>query len=236
MRIVLASASPRRRELLGQIGLDFEVIVSKVEERATSLKPGCMVEELSRQKAEAVMQALEKTAGETLVIGADTVVVMDGKILGKPASLEDAAGMLRGLSGRTHEVYTGVTLLYRGNKAETVIAGEKGTMADGLGCGAEAGAKAMFGSGSSSADRQIQCKVFHEVTRVTFYPMTEQEISFYVALGEGMDKAGAYGIQGLFARYVKGIEGDYNNVVGLPVGRLCQEAGEWLKDEKSGDI
>lgn len=144
------------------------------------------------------MRVLEKTAGEVLVIGADTVVAVDGQILGKPSDLKDAAGMLRGLSGRTHEVYTGVTLLYRAGGIGTVIGG-------------------------------IRCKVFHEVTRVTFYPMTEQEISFYVSSGDCMDKAGAYGIQGLFARYVKGIEGDYNNVVGLPVGRLYQEAGEWLE-------
>ena len=113
MKIVLASASPRRRELLEQIGLPFEVRVSDVEEKAAVLDPGQLVEELSRQKAEAVLAALEEAAEDTIVIGADTVVALEGHILGKPADSEDAAGMLEGLSGKSHEVYTGVTLLYR---------------------------------------------------------------------------------------------------------------------------
>lgn len=203
MRIVLASASPRRRELLGQIGLEFEVLVSNVEERVTADGPGAMVEELSARKAMAVMGALGRTAEDVLVVGADTVVTLDGRIMGKPSDSGDAAGMLGMLSGRTHEVYTGVALLYRA-------------------AGREPG--------------ECERRVFHEVTRVSLYPMSEAEIAFYVSSGDCMDKAGAYGIQGLFARYVKGIEGDYNNVVGLPVGRLYQEAGEWLRDEKSSDF
>ncbi|WP_300714724.1 Maf family protein [uncultured Acetatifactor sp.] len=197
MKIVLASASPRRRELLEQIGLPFEVRVSDVEEKAAVLDPGQLVEELSRQKAEAVLAALEEAAEDTIVIGADTVVAMEGHILGKPADSEDAAGMLEGLSGKSHEVYTGVTLLYR------PAAGESG--------------------GS-----EICRKTFYERTKVSFYSLTKKEISDYVSSGECLDKAGAYGIQGVFARYVRGIEGDYNNVVGLPVGRLYQEAKEWI--------
>lgn len=194
MKIVLASASPRRRELLEQIGLAFEVRVSDVEEKVTVSDPGQVVEELSRQKAEAVLAALEETEGDMLVIGADTVVALEGNILGKPADPEDATRMLKELSGRSHEVYTGVTLLYRP------------------------------GTGSSVCRR-----TFHERTKVVFCPLTEEEISDYVSSGECLDKAGAYGIQGIFARYVQGIEGDYNNVVGLPVGRLYQEAKEWLR-------
>lgn len=193
MKIILASASPRRRELLGQIGIGFEVRISNVEERVTTVEPAAVVEELSRQKAEAVYASLEADVEDVLVVGADTVVALEGQILGKPSDPEQAAEMLRRLAGNIHGVYTGVTLLYR--------------------------------SGSG----MVQRRVFHESTKVEFFPMTEEEIRRYVQSGECMDKAGAYGIQGLFARYVKKIKGDYNNVVGLPVGRLYQEAKEWLK-------
>ena len=123
---------------------------------------------------------------DPLVMGADTVVACDGKILGKPADTETAAAMLTMLQGRGHEVYTGVTILYEEN-------GEGKTL------------------------------TFHEKTTVHFYPMTDAQIREYVATGDPMDKAGAYGIQGFCARYIRGIECDYNNVVGLPVARLYQE-------------
>ena len=190
MKIILASASPRRRELLAQIGLDFEVRVSQVEEKVTQTDAALVVEELSAQKAEAVLaQAVEEAV---LVIGADTVVAVEGRILGKPSGTQEAEQMLALLAGRTHEVCTGVTLLYQ-------KAGE------------------------------VRRKTFHETTRVTFYPMDRREISQYAATGDCLDKAGAYGIQGVCARYIKGIEGDYNYVVGLPVGRLYQEVREWLE-------
>lgn len=195
LKIILASASPRRRELLGQVGIPFEVQVSNVAEETAASDPGLMVEELSCRKAEAVMRDLEVTEEDTLVIGADTVVAAEGRILGKPSSPESAADMLRGLSGKTHYVYTGVTLLYRKGETKTFY---------------------------------VERKTFHEVTGVKVCPMSEEEINSYTATGEGMDKAGAYGVQGIFARYVQGIEGDYNNVVGLPVGRLYQEAKEWI--------
>lgn len=192
MRILLASASPRRRELLEQIGLPFEVVVSHVEEIITETEPGKVVEQLSAQKAEAVAGSLGEPEEETLVIGADTVVAAENTILGKPKDAAQAAEMLRLLSGRTHAVYTGVTLILRGASGETAR------------------------------------KTFHERTDVSFYPMEEAEIRQYVATGDCMDKAGAYGIQGFCARYISGINGDYNNVVGLPVGRLYQEIKEWL--------
>ena len=207
VRLVLASASPRRRELLSQIGLEFTVMPSKKEENAKATEAGALVQELSRQKAVDIWEQLsggqgqnpdadqEQIAEETqepnlngkrqpelLVIGADTVVCCEGKILGKPHSREAAAEMLTALQGRSHEVYTGVTLY---SQSETVT--------------------------------------FFECTQVEFYPMTEVEISEYIDSKEPMDKAGAYGIQGLGARFVKGIRGDYNNVVGLPVGHLYQE-------------
>lgn len=193
-RIILASASPRRRELLTQIGLTFEVVVSETEEKITSTEPAKVVEELSAQKAEAVWNCIQlqadgtgEAAGEDrIVIGADTVVACEGRILGKPKNTEDAVSMLQMLQGRAHEVYTGVTILYGED-------GEKKTL------------------------------TFHEKTAVHFCPMTEAQIREYVATGDPMDKAGSYGIQGICARYIRGIEGDYNNVVGLPAGRVYQE-------------
>lgn len=192
MKIILASASPRRRELMAQIGLDFEVRVSQVEEKVTQTDACLVVEELSAQKAEAVLSLVETGGEAVLVIGADTVVALGDCILGKPSGEKEAAQMLSLLSGNTHEVCTGVTLL----------------------CKTAGG---------------VQRRTFHETTKVTFYPMSEREIADYVSTGDCMDKAGAYGIQGFCARYIKCIEGDYNNVVGLPVGRLYQEVREWLE-------
>lgn len=215
-RIILASASPRRRELLSQIGLDFEVMVSQVEEKVSSMLPERVVEELSAQKAEAVLAALPDSRENVLVIGADTVVALEGQILGKPGSPQEAARMLRSLSGKAHGVYTGVTLLYRPGEGPIREAA----------C-AWRGGPCPSGRPQGGTDFILQ-KTFHERTDVVFCPLTEEEIAFYVSSGDCMDKAGAYGIQGIFARYVKGSRGDYNNVVGLPVGRLYQEAKEWL--------
>lgn len=214
MKIILASASPRRSSLLKQIGWNFTVRVSAVEEKVTGNAPEQVVMELSRQKAADVFHCLkeaaegcteeaedyteeaegctEEAAGmqedteDFLVIGADTIVALEDKILGKPSDEAEAKYMLSLLQAGSHTVYTGVTLcLHTGDEDKTVT--------------------------------------FYEATRVFFYPMTEAEIDGYVAGGEPMDKAGAYGIQGEGARYIRKIEGDYNNVVGLPVGRLYQE-------------
>lgn len=208
-RIILASASPRRSELLKQIGFDFQVVVSNVEEKLTTDEPHLAVEELSAQKAMACYELLaEEHAADTapfLVIGADTVVACDGKILGKPADAEDAKRMLRLLQGKEHQVYTGVTLVYH-NDEEKADSAEK-----------------------EPCKPRPAVKTFYEVTTVEFYPMTEKEIASYVATGEPFDKAGAYGIQGLCAKYIKGIRGDYNNVVGLPAARVYQEVKNWLK-------
>lgn len=189
-KIVLASASPRRRELLSQVGVAFEVKPASGEERITSAEPAKVVEELSRQKAMFTAYALEEEENRDLrdvvVIGADTVVSYEGKILGKPADETAAIEMLAMLQGNTHQVYTGVTLLIR----------EKG---------------------------RWKAHTFHECTDVSFYPVTEEEIKEYVNSKDPMDKAGSYGIQGVWGAYVKGIRGDYNNVVGLPVARLIYE-------------
>lgn len=183
MRIILASASPRRKELLGLLGLEFEIIVSDVEEVVTESAPNRVVEELSLQKAEDVFERLE---GDVLVIGADTVVSLDDCILGKPKNEAEAVEMLGKLQGNEHRVFTGVTLIGRKNGEEFR-------------------------------------NTFSEGTVVKFYPMTAEEIQWYVSTKEPMDKAGAYGIQGLGARFVECIRGDYNNVVGLPIARLYQE-------------
>lgn len=181
--IILASGSPRRQELLRQIGIDPVVCKSHVEEVVTSEIPGDVVMELSMQKAEDV--AADSPVG-SVILGADTVVAVDGRILGKPGSHLEACQMIRILQGRTHQVYTGVTL---------VVKDEEGTHGT----------------------------TFFEETDVEVYPMTEEEILSYADSEEPMDKAGAYAIQGRFAAYIRGIKGDYSNVVGLPVGRVYQE-------------
>lgn len=183
MRIVLASASPRRKELLGMLGLEFEIMVSDVEEVVTETTPNRVVEQLSQQKAEDIFKRLE---GDVLVIGADTVVSLDGNILGKPKNEADAVEMLERLQDNEHRVFTGVTLIGRKEGKEFR-------------------------------------NTFSEGTVVKFYPMTEEEIQWYVSTKEPMDKAGSYGIQGFGARFVECIHGDYNNVVGLPIARLYQE-------------
>jgi len=226
MKIILASASPRRRELLAQIGLEFEVRVSNVEEHITSKIPGGIVEQLARQKAQAVLEELRAeeirenpiqgkrmSREDYLIIGADTVVAFGNEILGKPVSESEATSMLHMLSGKTHQVYTGVAVLYYPGYQEAWEEGSSDGIIDKM---------------SKRKPTDIECKNFHEKTDVTFYDMEQEEIDEYVASGDCMDKAGAYGIQGFCARYIKGIAGDYNNVVGLPVGRLYQEIKEWL--------
>ena len=180
MEIILASGSPRRRELMGLYGVPFTVRAADIDETMDPAKaPFDEVARVSRRKAEAVARC-----PEDLVIAADTIVVCGGKVLGKPHSREEAAAMLRMLSGSTHQVMTGCTVL-RGSRAET----------------------------------------FTQVTELHFRPLSEAEIASYIATGEPMDKAGAYGIQGGGALFCQGIEGDYYNVMGLPVCRL----GEILK-------
>lgn len=195
-QIILASQSPRRKELLEQIGLEFEICPAKGEEIITKSIPQEVVMELSAQKAEEVagmVFAYAKehqditTPSDILVIGADTVVAYDGQILGKPKDEEDAKRMLTMLAGNTHSVFTGVTLVL------------------------------------IDADGRAGKLAFYEKTDVKMHPMTEQEIERYIATGEPMDKAGSYGIQGKCAIYIEKIDGDYNNVVGLPITRIYQE-------------
>jgi len=189
--LVLASASPRRRQLISVFGLPVVVRPSSVDESVPDgWTPARTVEELSRRKAEAVLRELASTRAASgpgasdevrVFVGSDTVVVLDGKLLGKPADWEDARNMLRRLSGRTHEVYTGVTCI-------------------------------------REPDGRMLTK--HRMTRGTFRPLSDSLIERYVATGEPMDKAGAYGVQGIGAVLIENIEGDFFSVMGLPVGLL----------------
>lgn len=191
--LVLASASPRRRELLENIGCSFRVVVSDAEENTDkSLEPYLYVQELALIKAAAVGKRLSANPG-LLIIGADTVVYSGGKILGKPKDEKDAHDMLAELSGKTHEVMTGICVL-------------------------------------RTADAKAVCE--RAVTKVTFRELSEETIRAYIATGEPFDKAGGYGIQGRGALLVSGIEGDYANVVGLPVSVLSHV----LKNEFDYDI
>ncbi len=182
-KLILASGSPRRKELLEQIGYEPVVMKSTIEEVITKTVPEEVVMELSSQKC---LDVAGKIKEEAVVLGADTIVVRDGEILGKPGSEEEAVEMLRSLQGRDHQVYTGVALAR--------------TSAEGIG----------------------NTETFAVCTEVTVSPMTEQEIRSYVETGDPMDKAGAYGIQGIFAKHVEKIRGDYNNVVGLPVAAVYE--------------
>lgn len=204
-KIILASQSPRRKELLAQAGFEFEIITSDVEEKITHTKPSDIAESLSCQKAEDVYHKLIEKYGEAearnyLVIGADTIVAIEDKILGKPKDRADAYEMMRLLSGKTHQVYTGVTIV-------------TAQLAEDL------------NNGCWSGQATYCTKQFHECTEVTFYEITDEEINDYLDAGnEWEDKAGAYGIQATVgARFVKELKGDYNNVVGLPIARLYQE-------------
>ncbi len=183
-KIVLASASPRRKLLLEQVGImPDEIRAANIDENINEDNPEKLVIELSRQKAEYVAKDF---SDNQIIIAADTIVVLDSEILGKPQNRKHASEMLGKIAGRSHYVYTAVTLIFKNGAKE-------------------------------------ERKTFLEKTEVMLYPISEEDIREYVATGDADDKAGAYGIQGVFARFVKGIHGDYNNVVGLPVGRVYQE-------------
>lgn len=183
-RLVLASGSPRRKELLACLGLSFEIQVSDVDETIEhGANPVEVVQELAYRKAQAVANDLQSA----WVLGSDTIVVFGDTILGKPADPEDAKRMLKMLSGQTHHVYTGIALV-------------------------EAGGTRII--------RDVQG------TEVMMKQLTDEQIDAYIATGEPMDKAGAYGIQGLASQFITGIHGDYFNVVGLPVSLLADRLTE----------
>jgi len=187
--LVLASASPRRQELLQNAGISFVVQAADIDETplANESARDC-AERLARDKAAEVW----RSRPQDLVLGADTIVVVDGSILGKPVDAADAGRMLRMLSGRTHQVITGVCL-----------------------AGAQGPGSRVQGSGAGGQGSEL--RIASETTLVSVSEISDQEISNYVASGEPMDKAGGYAIQGRASRWIPRIEGDYSNVVGLPV-------------------
>lgn len=195
-RIVLASGSPRRKEILSQIGASYEVIVSDCDESTSCTEPEALVRELSYKKAEAV--AKEQT-GPVIVIGADTVVAYNGRILGKPKDDADATQMISMLAGDTHQVYTGVSLLIKEENGE------------------------------------MRSLVFAECSQVEVEALNETQIADYIKTGEGKDKAGSYAVQGIFAAHIKGIRGDYFNIVGLPVAGIYKRLYEIGIDLKTGE-
>ena len=206
IRIILASKSPRRKELLENAGFEIVIIPSEAEENIDEKDPAEMVKKLSYIKANSVYENIANKEGEIdssyaintgktpesgitdkeddtksiIVLGADTVVYAGGVILGKPKDKEDARDMIKMLSGNVHSVFTGFTIVQADGKSVTD----------------------------------------YSETKVYVYPMTDEEIEDYISSNEPYDKAGAYGIQGIFGKYVEKIDGDYNNVVGLPVSKI----------------
>ena len=186
MKYILASASPRRREILSGLGLDFTVLVADADETCDLTDPGERVEFISLKKCLAVRdrlmaEGMDPADGDTVIIASDTLVTLNGEFLGKPRDEADALRMMELLEGRTHTVASGIAVWHKGR---TVTA--------------------------------------HELTEVTFAPMSPAEIGAYIATGEPFGKAGGYAIQGHASRYITGIRGDYFNVVGLPVRRLYE--------------
>ena len=272
-KVVLASGSPRRKELLTSLGIEFAVCVSDVDETLEAhWTPAEAVEQLARRKARAVADQLLRrrfgqavptvspaegpapagsecagtdfrgllphgsmspaaetdnstapsdaaaSPGPVLVIAADTIVVLDGEIMGKPADEEDAARMLRRLSGRRHEVYSGLSIFcVDGSTAAKPV--------DASPAGSDAASVCIGDSGryyvvSKASDGKPEILVGHTVSKVTFGPMTDDEIAAYIKTGEPLDKAGAYGIQGYGAVFIEKIEGDFFSIMGLPLNLL----------------
>ena len=186
MKIILASKSPRRKEILENLGLEFEIIVADANEDCDIMDPAELVMTIASRKGIAVLESLDERAkADTLLIACDTLVYACGEFLGKPVDDADAKRMLRMLSGDSHEVVSGLYLYYRG--------------------------------------KEVRCA---QSTRVFFDKMTDSDIEKYVESGEPCDKAGAYAIQGKASAYIKGIEGDYFNVVGLPAHLLVKTVKE----------
>lgn len=183
-KCILASASPRRKEILKNLGVEFEVFVTDVDESCEITEPTLLAEELAARKGRAAWERLKDLRKDTqgrVLIASDTTVSIDGQILGKPADEADARRMLKLLQGRSHSVVSGIYLNLDGKEA-----------------------------------------ISHSVTRVEFAPMTDADIDFYIQTGEPFGKAGAYAIQGIASAWIRGIAGDYFNVVGLPVNKMCE--------------
>ena len=183
-RIILASKSPRRKELLSLLNIQFDTVPADIDEQINPDNDLVKeIEKLSYQKANHIF----KDNKDALVIGSDTIVKINNKVLGKPKTYEDAKHMLETLSDNTHEVITGVTILVD-DKIET----------------------------------------FSQIAKVTFFPLTDEEIDEYIKTNEPMDKAGAYAIQGIGSKFIKSIEGDFYTIMGLPIGELYHRLKKYL--------
>lgn len=196
MRIILASASPRRKELLKYLGIEFDIVIPDIHEHVRDEEPPeAFCSRISREKALAVRKEFK----DSLIIAADTIVVIDGEILGKPKNSDDACSYLRRLSGRRHTVFTAYTIL--------------------------------FPSGDDEVTRVVS-------STVHFADMREDDIIWYVSTGEPMDKAGAYGLQGIGAAFVDRIDGSFTNVIGLPLAEVFKDIKPFimLKKNSSGGI
>lgn len=194
--IVLASGSPRRKEILSQVGASFRVVVSDCDETTDCTEPAKMVQILSERKAEAVAELID---GPAVILGADTVVASGQEILGKPGNAERAKQMLHMIEGHRHAVYTGVCIFIK------------------------------------EADQSFRKLAFTEKTEVTVAKMSEREICEYAESGEPNDKAGAYAIQGRFATFIEGMDGDYYNVVGLPIAGIYSRLRDAGIDLRTGE-
>ncbi|MBO5842140.1 MAG: septum formation protein Maf [Clostridia bacterium] len=191
MHIILASKSPRRKEILEMLGVPFTVMTADTDEHSTQTDPAMLVEQLALQKATDVqdmLDAQDKLQPGTLIIASDTVVALNGEILGKPRDRDDARRMIKGLQNTTHHVLSGIAFCY------------------------------------VDADGNRKGAYSHASTAVHFGPMSDEDVELYISSDEPYDKAGAYAIQGLAGRWITGIEGDYFNVVGLPVNVMCELA------------
>ena len=184
IRVILASKSPRRKEILENLGVKFDIVTADADESSDIREPGELVMTLAERKGMAVQEKVGED-GNTLVIACDTLVYCNGEFLGKPKGRDDARRMIGMLSGSSHEVISGIFLSYKGESATAYAS-----------------------------------------TKVIFDKMTDGEIEAYLDTDEPYDKAGAYAIQGLASAHIKGIEGDYFNVVGLPVNVLCNKLKE----------
>lgn len=217
VNVILASKSPRRKQLLEEAGVSFTVFTGSSEvdeslEPDLRAQPAEAVKKLAERKAGAVVQDIlaQNPVGLGIIIGADTTVVLDGEMLGKPYSADHAREMLGRLSGRTHEVITGVSVwMVLLNETE-----EKG------------------GDGKVS----LAFRSFSESSFVTFKELSTEDINAYVATGETIDKAGAYGIQGKGGKLVERLDGDFNNVVGLPVDTLLKNFPDILKESIETEV
>jgi len=213
-KLILASSSPRRQELIQSLGLPYIIRVSDADETVEQkITPAGLVELLSMRKATTVRDMLKGTAEQGVIIGSDTVVVFQGEVLGKPVDENDAFRMLKMLQGNTHEVYSGVACVDTGS-------GEEGDA--GAGDATRMGDLIQYRILGESSEGRPEVIVGHSVSKVTFRPMSDDEIRAYIQTREPMDKAGSYGVQGIGAVFIEKIEGDFYSIMGLPLNLLNQ--------------